>query len=193
MIGEYDHTQEWYRTDIKEEFFDYLDKVGVFFEMKDTCPSYWKWVIISYHGALYHLMLVVLRNTDGSGVYKNELRTKQGRLDFSREDEMDLISFGEAFRRIQDEKRMGGYMDAKPFTSNESINEGKESLNRWRNNFVHYKPKGWSIGIEIFRESIERTLPIFEFLLTCSRRPSFVAKEEEKFRRIEEVLKRLKM
>ena len=170
MTIKYDHSDEYYRTNLKEEAIDYLDKLSLFFDKTAICESYWKWVIISLHGSLYHFMLLALRNTDGSGVWKNEIRNKMGYLDFSKEDKMYLMSFNEVFKRIKDKKKMGGYMNSKFYISNKNIDIAVEDLNKWRNNFVHYKPKGWSIEIEIFKNILKEVLPVLKFIVNDSGR-----------------------
>ena len=170
MTIKYDHSDEYYRTSLKEEAIDYLDKIDLFFDKTVICKSYWKWIIISLHGAIYHFMLLALRNTDGSGVWKNEIRNERGHIDFSKEDEMYLISFKEAFKRVQDKKRMGGYMNSKFYVSSKNIDTAMEDLNEWRNSFVHYKPKGWSIEIKIFKNILKETLPVLKFIVNDSGR-----------------------
>lgn len=170
MTFAFDHSDEYYRTDLKKEAFDYLDKLDLFLNKKEECGSYWKWIIISFHGALYHFMLMALRNTDGSGIWKEDIRNEKGYIDFSREDEMFLISFMEAFRRIKNKERMGGYVDSKPLISRADIDEAMDGLNDWRNSFIHYKPKGWSIEIEIFKEILRKVLPVLKFIINdCAR------------------------
>lgn len=160
----FDHSEEYYRTGLKEEALDYLNKLELFFDKKDLCESYWKWIIISLHGSIYHFMLLALRNTDGSGVWENEMRDEAGHIDFSREDEMYLVGFNNAFSWVKENKRMGGYVGSKSFVSTENIDNSMKKLNFWRNNFVHYKPKGWSIEIEIFREVVLGVLPVLKFI-----------------------------
>lgn len=190
MTIKYDHSDEYYRTSLKEEAIDYLDKLSLFFDKTTTCKSYWKWVIISLHGAIYHFMLLALRNTDGSGVWKNEIRNERGHIDFSKEDEMYLISFNEAFKRIQNEKRMGGYMNSKFYVSGKNINTAMEDLNEWRNSFVHYKPKGWSIEIKIFKNILKEVLPVLKFIVNDSGRVLLAEDEIKSINKIVEKIER---
>lgn len=189
MTIKYDHSNEYYRTDLKEEAIDYLDKCSLFLSKTVYCKSYWKWVVISFHGSLYHFMLFALRNTDGSGIWEKEIRNKQGHMDFSKEDDMNLISFSRAFKRIQNKERMGGYMSAKFYTSNNDIDTAITDLNQWRNSFIHYKPKGWSIEIKIFEKILKQVLPVLEFIVNDSGR---VLLEKNEINSINKILVKMK-
>lgn len=170
MPFKFDHSKQYYRTDLKENALDYLDKLKLFYDRTAEDESYWKWTIIALHGTLYHLMLTTLRNTDGSGVYKNEIRDESGYIDFSQEDKMEVVSFIEAFKRIKIANRMGGYVNSRAYETNPLVDETLKELNKWRNNFIHYKPIAWSIHIEIFNRILRRSLPVLYFLLNQSGR-----------------------
>lgn len=190
MTIKYDHSNEYYRTDLKEEAIDYLDKLSLFLDKTVICKSFWKWVIISLHGSLYHFILLALRNTDGSGVYKKEIRNKKGHIDFSKENEMRLINFLEAFKRIKDTKRMGGYGNSKFYVSNKNIDIAMKNLNEWRNSFIHYKPKGWSIEIEIFKIILKEVLPVLKFIVNDSGR---ILLEENEISPINKIVEKIEI
>jgi hypothetical protein len=42
--------------------------------------------------------------------------------------------------------------------------EQMERLNRWRNDFLHWKPVGWNIEVRGYAEMIETCLGVAEFL-----------------------------
>lgn len=170
MSMEFDHSDEYYRTGLKENAFDYLDKTKSFYEKSKENKSYWKWVVIALHGAIYHFMLLALKNTDCSGVFKKEKQCDDGSLDLLELGRMRLIEFLEAFNRIQSEDFMKGYIGAKPYNAEKHIVEAMEGLNKWRNAFIHYGPIGRSIEIALFENVLKNTLPVLRFLINDSGR-----------------------
>jgi len=64
--------QEFYRTDLKENAIDDLEKLSKFLELAKQDKSYWKWVIIALHSSLYKFMLLVLKNPDCSGIWEEK-------------------------------------------------------------------------------------------------------------------------
>lgn len=74
---------------------------------------------------------------------------------------------------------MGGYVNSKPFVSKPYHRESMEHLNeRLRNEFIHYRPKGWAIHNQYFMDIVLPILEIVEFLVFESGRCRF--DEEQK-------------
>jgi len=53
-------SEKFYKTDLKENVIDDLEKLSKFLELSEQDRSYWKWVIITLHSCLYKFMLLVL-------------------------------------------------------------------------------------------------------------------------------------
>lgn len=181
---------EYVRIDEKENAIDSLQRAVEF--LKDTKDNLynWKWFVIAIHHASHCFMPVALKNTDLSGIWKEpEIRKENGLIDIFNS-KNKLITFMEAFRRIQDPKRMGGYINAKPFQSKPYHRSSMEHLNdRLRNEFIHYRPKGWSIHNKYFVDVTRPVFEIIEFLVFDSGRCFF---EEEQSKQIKSNIEQIR-
>ena len=89
----------------------------------------------------------------------------------------------EAFEKIQDSKRMGGYVNSKAFPSKPYYKDSMKHLNdRLRNEFIHYRPKGWSVHNQYFIDIVRPVLEIIEFLVFNSRRCRFEEEQKNQIR-----------
>lgn len=178
-----DEQQEYLRIDEKENAIDSLRRAAEFLKnVKDNLYD-WKWFIIAIHHATHCFMLVALKNTDLSGIWiEPEIKRDNGLIDIFNP-KNKLITFMEAFRRIQDSKRMGGYVNAKPFQAKPYHKDSMKHLNdRLRNEFIHYRPKGWSIHNQYFIEIVTPVLGIIEFLVFESGRCLFEEKQRNQIK-----------
>ena len=184
-------SEEYYRTDLKENAIDDLEKLFKFLELTKEDESYWKWAIIALHSSLYKFMLLVLKNPDCSGIWEKIKKKKVGfvyKINFFNA-ENKLISFLKAFKWIQDTERMSGFVNSKAFISTPEIDEAMKRLNiELRNQLFHFKPKGWSVEILLIEEIIQKTLPIIKFIVFESGR---VLIEENEQLTIDETFKKI--
>lgn len=115
------------RLTLKDNAIDYLSKAAFFVEKKE--PIKWKWVTISIHGSLYHVMSLALLEGGISGVWKNEIRDGSGFPDVFSQLREKLKSFLKLYSEVKEKFGSFDYDDP-------SI----EKLNSLRNNLIHYKP-----------------------------------------------------
>ncbi len=117
----------------------------------------WKYIIIALHSALYHSMIIALRNSDGTGTRRDESR------EFTH-------TFDHALKHVQDKFKMGG-PDAKALTLSEA---NRDALLRfdsdYRDQLVHTKPE----ALLLTKTEIIRLMPTIidciEFLYLKSGR-----------------------
>lgn len=167
MPIQFDHNEQFYRTTLEENALDYLIKLKEFCDKTIADISYWKWVIIASHGALYNFMLAALVRSDQSGIYYKDIRDTRGLIDFTKE--LKVIDFLKAYNWIKEPARMNKYVHSKFFTSLPENDQAMTELNNiFRNQFIHYKPLCWSIEIQKIREVIIGTLPVLNFLILDS-------------------------
>jgi len=180
--------QEFYRTDLKENAIDDLEKLSKFLELAKQDKSYWKWVIIALHSSLYKFMLLVLKNPDCSGIWEEKdgvekvKKEKVGLVWKIKLFDPDnwLVSFLKAFERIQNQTRVGRYVPGKPFVSDAKVNEAMKRLNtELRNQFLHFKPKSWLIEISEIKKIIQSTLPIIRFIIFKNRIRILIEEKEQ--------------
>lgn len=169
-----DEQEKYLRIDEKENAIDSLGKALAFLSEVEQNPFNWKWFTIALHNATHSFMLLALQNTDLSGIWKEpEIRKENGLIDIS-DPKNKLISFMEAFKRIQDLKRMGGYINSKAFSAKPYHKDSMEHLNDGlRNEFIHFRPKGWSVHKKYIVEISLPVLEVIEFLAFESGRVNF--------------------
>jgi len=181
-------SEEFYRTDLKENAIDDLEKLSTFLELASRDKSYWKWVIIALHSSLYKFMLLVLKNPDCSGIWEEKdgvekvKKEKVGLVWKIKLFDPDnwLVSFLKAFERIQNQTRVGRYVPGKPFVSDAKVNEAMKRLNtELRNQFLHFKPKSWLIEISEIKKIIQTTLPIIRFIIFKNRIRILIEEKEQ--------------
>lgn len=112
---------------------DFLEKAFVFIKNVDANPTDWKWVILSLHSSLYGFAVAACRGTDSRSV-----------ITVSKRGHESLIAFDEALRRCEAESFQHGKRLELSGGEKDSIRKLKKIL---RNEFEHFKPKGWSIEI----------------------------------------------
>jgi len=156
--------ENWFRISEQDNIFDNLNKTLYFLKKAKKDNSFWKWVIVAFHSALYGSMLLALRRTDLSNIWEKEIRDAKNHINIKKS---RLISFLKAFEWIQDDQHMRKYVKSKSFKLvDQNLKDSIVSLNNeFRNQFLHYKPLGWSIEKEALREVIRDCLPLIEFLL----------------------------
>ncbi len=142
--------EKWLRLSEEKNALDYLEKATFF--IKQTPKDYrnWKWVLIGLHGALYGFAIAACRGTDSHSVL-----TKKGKL----------IGFWEALKRCQDPSYMKMLIHSKHLNLTDSQEESIKLLkSECRNEFEHFKPKGWSIELHGMPEIAIDILEVIKFL-----------------------------
>jgi hypothetical protein len=133
------------RFDEIEDVLASLDLLALVVPLVNKQPSYWKWVILAAHAALQGAIVSALSDTTGIPVLdKKSTREMLSWLDAQDEapPEERLADFTELLARC----RKASCMDGRPLKlSHLQRNDIRRLHNDFRNNFTHFKPKGWSI------------------------------------------------
>lgn len=115
----------------------------------------WKWAILALHSAVQNFIVCAISGTDQTGALKEEDRKKW--LEHYEKKlgppEVKLATFLILFERM---KKLTGF--------HEKVDADMANLNDFRNDFIHYTPKGWTIHAEGLPEIFLRCLKIVEFL-----------------------------
>ena len=144
---------KWLRIEEHTNAFNYLEMVKYFLSFTESNVYYWKWVMISLHGAIYGFAVSSIRGTNSESVV---LKTRKGER---------LISFNEALKRCQNKSWMQYALLNKVLVLNSSQNDSiRRMKDIFRNEFMHFKPKGWSIEIHDFPIITLDCLEVLRFL-----------------------------
>ncbi|MFZ0456136.1 MAG: hypothetical protein WAM24_20475 [Ignavibacteriaceae bacterium] len=161
---------KWLRIEEHTNAFDYLEKAKMFLESCEDNFYSWKWVMISLHGAIYGFAISACKGTNADVVIK---KSKKGE---------SLISFDEALNRCQESTWMKYAMSSNVLKLTDSQKESiRHMKNIFRNEFMHFKPKGWSIEIHDFPLITLDCFDVLEFLVlktyNCFRFSSYKIKK----------------
>ena len=157
--------ENWLRTDEREE------SVSALAMMRDSTAKViedvyqWKWTVIAAHNALQGFMVLALRNGNNLAVMPEKLAGKW--LEAYRAEkqlpEERLDSFPNLYKKIKSEE-MEFLVSSKRFKPSAKHDRAVDKLIEFRNDFIHFVPKGWSIEVSGFPEICLRILEIIRFL-----------------------------
>lgn len=134
----------WLYTDEREDILASLHMVAASCAAVNEDVGAWKWIVVGTHSALqsaiaFHLGfgndLLVARQEDAAAWLA-------AHEDGSPYPEMMMDTFPSLYKKLKKHEVLG-YRFAPTGTQGGSINR----LNRFRNEFVHFMPKGWSIEL----------------------------------------------
>lgn len=122
---------------------DYLIQSLVFLAQVEQNLFYLKWFVISFHGAVYAFMLLVLQARDQQLIYEilpNHLASNKKKKEFDPFDGK-LISFLTAYKYLKSSQKA----EVKPFlAANRHDKCMKELNNKLRSQMIHFKPMVWA-------------------------------------------------
>jgi len=134
--------------------------------------SKWKWIIIGLHSALQNYMVCALRGTENTNVlsakssknwfveFWNRMHSPKYKWKYPSE-RLDL--FSNLFEKIQTDKMRKGII-SEIFQPTQNQIDCVIYLNLYRNEFVHFVPKSWSLSINGLLNLVIEVLGIIEFL-----------------------------
>jgi hypothetical protein len=130
---------------------DYLDKALHFASQVNNDPIYWKWIIISVHHATYGFAICALKGTAAS------LTVIEGNN--------KLISFPDAMNRCQNARYMNMLVTSNVLQLTEDQKDSIDRMsNDFRNHFMHFSPKAWTIELSGMAKIISDCLDVARFL-----------------------------
>lgn len=198
------------QTNEVENAIDYLEKAAYYYRNRED-KQWFKWIMISLHGALYGFGICAIKGTNPSDRIlkkpsdKNVARlirqTKEYYKDVLGMDvddefaeiaykyqQLDLLSILVVMKRCQMEDYMVQFTHSKILKLTELEDEAIRKLNNYRNNFSHFKPMTYAIYIESEQWIIKEVVNVVEFLALESGNIFYYNSDEDK-RRISELLK----
>ncbi len=162
----------YYRTDEKSEAITSLEFVSEQVDKVSEDISKWKWIIIGLHNSLQNYMVCALRETENTNLlakkysmkwleeFWNRMTIKKYKWKYPEE---RLDSFINLFYKIQSDK-MKMYFNSEVFGPTQTQTDCVNDLNYFRNEFIHFVPKGWSLGINGLSNLVIEILGVIEFL-----------------------------
>jgi hypothetical protein len=136
------------RTNEHEEAVRSLEYAAVQASLITNDPYNWKWVLISMHNAVQGFMVLSLWNGNGllslrPDVAAKWLKANESGASYPAE---WLDSFLNLYRKVKDQTSFH-VVGAGPFCATGTHDKSMERLNEFRNEFIHFTPKGWSLEL----------------------------------------------
>ena len=141
-------SKAWLRTNEYEEAVSAAEAAADFSESALKDPYRWKWVLIAVHNAVQGFMVLALRRGNGLLALRDDIAAewiKAYRADKKLPKEK-LDSFLNLYAKVKTDAA-AGWVHSKPFVSGSNHDQSMKRLNEFRNEFIHFVPKGWSLEL----------------------------------------------
>lgn len=146
------------RTDEVRELVEALRQVATQLVAARTDNYAWKWAIIAMQNALQNAIVLTISGTDQLGALSKKAAREwmeayeQDRADYP---EPWLASFLELYGRMKQRTH---------FSTSTDADRDIERLVKFRNDFIHFTPKGWSIELAGLPRILQNALAVVEHL-----------------------------
>lgn len=130
---------------------------------------YWKWAIVALHNSAQGFMVCALRGTSNLAVLspKAAKEWKEAYEQHKPDPREELDGFLNLYKKIKG-NYMIQYIHSQKFVPRGQQGANIKKLNSFRNDFIHFVPKGWSIEVTGFPKICEDVISIIDFLVTRS-------------------------
>ena len=137
--------ENWLHTDEKADLVSSLSMLDVALDQIEKDLSAWKWIVIATHSALQSAMACHLGAIGNSFLVAKQEDAEawlKAHEDGTPYPEMMMDSFLNLYDKIKHQE-IYGYKFVPQGTQGKSI----KKINAYRNEFIHFMPKGWSLEV----------------------------------------------
>lgn len=156
---------EYLRTDHWTDAVASLEAAQEFCARITLDEHQWKWVLIATHSTVQGFMALALEQGNGLLVLKDDIAAKWLKAHESGkpypEEKMDF--FLSLYEKVKSDV-VCRYHGSKRFIAEPSHDYSMKKLNELRNNYIHFRPKGWSIELAGLPSVALNCLEIAKFL-----------------------------
>ncbi len=193
---------------------DYLERAHEYILQVERDLWAWKWVCIALHGALYGFAVTALGSSNSWYVqkYRSGKKERQRKRDGFWKDHERMAEAYKKGENPDKEKKLIGWREALEWLKepdywwrNDNPRAGKTLVENWesvefladnlRNEFMHFAPKGLSLGLLRFPKICMDVLDVIEDIVCNTRRSAMLSDPELRepvVRMVEESKKHLK-
>ncbi len=127
---------------------------------------YWKWIIIAIHNSMQNFMVCGVPSSSKLNILNKRSAKKMqqyynGETDEYPEEKLEY--FINLYNRIKSDVMLI-YEHSKKFVSNEKQDDNITKLHHFRNNFIHFVPKGLLIDVREFPDYVDTSVEVIKFL-----------------------------
>ena len=155
----------WLRTNEHEEAISALEMVAEASALVLKDNYRWKWVLIATHNVLQGFMVLALRRGNGLKTLKDKIAVKwlKAYSEGGAYPKEELDTFLNLYKKVKSEQ-MIYLVHSQPFTANGNHDKSVKKLNSFRNEFIHFVPKSWSLELTGLPGICLDCLEVVEFL-----------------------------
>lgn len=155
----------WLITDKTKEAISALEMLAETASSLNTDIYRWKWVIITTHNALQGFMVLALWGGNGLLALRDKIAAQWLRAytEGGKYPDEKLDRFLNLYKKIKSE-RMLFYRHSRKFDPTPDHDWAVEKLNKLRNKFIHFVPKGLCLELTGLPGICLRCLEVIEFL-----------------------------
>ncbi len=178
--GEWVSSPTFVVTDECEETVSALETTANELERAKADPYRWKWVILALHSALQGMMVLALRGGNNLRVLKTEdakrfLDAYENGMPIPANLQMD--DFPNLYKKVKSEAMLF-YGHSEKFTPQGTQSRSIKRLNRLRNQFMHFTPCTFMLGLKELPEMTLDCLAIADFLAWHSNNVDWDGKDK---------------
>ena len=164
-IIDHEFIEHWFQTDEHEEAISALDAVAEWSGYLNKRIDYWRWVILALHNATQGFMVLALRGSNGLLALRDDVALKWliAHREGGEYPEEKLDQFLKLYKKIKSD-RLLFYKHSKKFTANKHHDRNMKRLNGFRNEFIHFIPRSWSLEVSGLPDICLTCLEIIQFL-----------------------------
>lgn len=153
----------WLETDERREAVKALEMTAKMLSLVRDNEYYWKWVIVGLHNALQALFVVAVSGSAGFGAIEPKQVGKWLRVYRSGKGKypsLNLMRFMPLYEKVKKSFRP---------SIPEDVDKNVKRLNDFRNEFMHFTPKGWSLELDGLPSLLRNCLRVVESLILRER------------------------
>ena len=170
----------WLQINERSEAIKSLHKTHQFLLETHEDAYNWKWVMIALHNSTQAFMVLALMGTASLNVCKNRREFVEAMNSGNERPKLSMENFLHLYRGIKSTDRMNQNIYSKTFSASKETDYHMETLNEFRNTFIHFKPCNWSLGISTSPDLANSVLDVIEFLVLGSGNVRFYDDDELK-------------
>lgn len=154
----------WLRTDEREEAVRSLEWAEAQARSIETDPYAWKWVLISMHNAAQGFMVLALWNGNGLLALRDKIAAKwiEAYTNGGQYPVEKLDEFLNLYEKVKNPNNFHT-IESGPFSPGDSHDQSFKRLNSFRNEFIHFTPKGWALELSGLPRVCLDTLDLVEY------------------------------
>ncbi len=148
----------YFRVDEYSEPMNALFVAKEFLQHPSTDLYHLKWTLLALHNALQGFMILALKGTSCLEITKIKKKDTRTQVEILSDSNRKVLNFIDLYEMLKKDSSLKCFDWVQ---TDEPIN----TLNSWRNQFVHYMPMSWSIETMYIKNVLISTLKLLVFLV----------------------------